>query len=87
MFLSCAGIDFKTSTMVKSADLKAKNLTTESGDTIGFEKLILATGCGVRQPNPHSVIDLEICEIWREVHSIGWPSHSLHLRFALIVSA
>jgi monodehydroascorbate reductase (NADH) len=40
------GIDFKTGTTVKSVDAKAKKLTTESGDTIGYEKLILATGSG-----------------------------------------
>jgi len=43
-----AGIDFKTGTTVKSVDAKGKKLTTDSGDTIGYEKLILATGSGVR---------------------------------------
>ena len=43
-----AGVDFKTSTVVKDVDVKGKKLTTEGGDTIEFTKLVLATGCGVR---------------------------------------
>ena len=43
-----AGIDYKTSTTVKSVDLKSKSLQTESGDSIKYEKLIVATGSSVR---------------------------------------
>eukprot|EP00891_Asterochloris_glomerata_P001822 jgi/Astpho2/1822/Aster-00354 len=38
------GIDYKTSTTVKSVDLKGKSLQTEGGDSIKYEKLIVATG-------------------------------------------
>lgn len=38
------GIDFKTSTKVTKADVKAKTITTESGEDISFEKLIIALG-------------------------------------------
>ncbi len=44
----CAGVEFKTNTLVTGADVKAHTLTTESGDTITYEKLIVATGSGVR---------------------------------------
>lgn len=44
----CAGIDFKTGTTVTEVDAKAKQLKTESGDTIGYEKLVVATGSKVR---------------------------------------
>ncbi len=43
-----AGIEFKLNTSVTGADVAAKTLTTEAGDTIHYEKLIIATGCGVR---------------------------------------
>ena len=43
-----AGIDYKTSTTVKSVDLKGKSLQTEGGDSIKYEKLIVATGSTVR---------------------------------------
>ena len=46
--LTHAGIDYKTSTTVKSVDLKSKSLQTESGDSIKYEKLIVATGSSVR---------------------------------------
>ena len=46
--LTHAGIDYKTSTTVKSVDLKSKSLQTESGDSIKYEKLIVATGSTVR---------------------------------------
>lgn len=32
---------------MKSVDTKAKKVTTDKGDTIGYDKLILATGSGV----------------------------------------
>jgi monodehydroascorbate reductase (NADH) len=38
------GIDFKTSTKVTKADVKAKTITTESGEEISYEKLIVALG-------------------------------------------
>jgi monodehydroascorbate reductase (NADH) len=38
------GIDFKTGTTVTEVDAKAKQLKTQSGDTIGYEKLVVATG-------------------------------------------
>ena len=41
-------MDFKTNTLVTGADVKAHTLTTEAGDTITYEKLIVATGSGVR---------------------------------------
>lgn len=41
------GIDFRTGTTVTEVDAKAKQVKTQSGDTIGYEKLILATGSGV----------------------------------------
>ena len=46
--LMYAGIDYKLSTTVKSVDLKSKSLHTESGDSIKYEKLIVATGSTVR---------------------------------------
>lgn len=39
-----AGIDFKTSTTVTKADVKGKTLTTDSGEEISYEKLIIALG-------------------------------------------
>eukprot|EP00208_Stichococcus_sp_RCC1054_P003758 CAMPEP_0206138822 /NCGR_PEP_ID=MMETSP1473-20131121/3713_1 /ASSEMBLY_ACC=CAM_ASM_001109 /TAXON_ID=1461547 /ORGANISM="Stichococcus sp, Strain RCC1054" /LENGTH=434 /DNA_ID=CAMNT_0053532349 /DNA_START=198 /DNA_END=1502 /DNA_ORIENTATION=+ len=41
------GIDFKTGTVVKEVDVVGKKLVTDGGDTIEFQKLVLATGCGV----------------------------------------
>jgi len=38
------GIDFKTSTTVTKADVKGKTLTTDSGEEISYEKLIIALG-------------------------------------------
>jgi len=40
-------VEFKLNTTVTGADVKAKTLTTASGDTITYEKLIIATGSGV----------------------------------------
>lgn len=40
-------MEFKLNTTVTGADVKAKTLTTASGDTITYEKLIIATGSGV----------------------------------------
>ncbi len=42
-----AGIDYKTNTKITSVDVAAKKLTAESGDTINYEKLIVATGARV----------------------------------------
>ena len=46
-----AGIEYKTNTLITGVDIKAKTLTAKSGDTISYEKLIVATGCRVR-PHP-----------------------------------
>jgi NADPH-dependent 2,4-dienoyl-CoA reductase/sulfur reductase-like enzyme len=46
--MSCTGVHFKTNTKVTGADVKSHTLTTETGDTISYEKLIVATGSGVR---------------------------------------
>ena len=43
-----AGIEYKTNTCITGVDIKAKKLTAKSGDTISYEKLIVATGCRVR---------------------------------------
>ena len=43
-----AGVEFKLNTTVTAADVKAKTLTTAAGDTISYEKLVIATGSGVR---------------------------------------
>lgn len=40
----CAGIQYLTNTKVVGADVGAKVLTTAGGDTITYEKLIVATG-------------------------------------------
>jgi NADPH-dependent 2,4-dienoyl-CoA reductase/sulfur reductase-like enzyme len=42
------GIALKLSTPVAAVDFDAKTLTTEAGETIGYEKLLLATGARVR---------------------------------------
>ncbi len=39
-----AGIDFKTSTKVTKTDIKNKSITTDSGEEISYEKLIIALG-------------------------------------------
>ena len=46
--LTAAGIDFRTNTTVIKADIKAKTITTESGEDITYEKLIIALGSVVR---------------------------------------
>lgn len=38
------GIDFKTSTKVTKTDIKNKSITTDSGEEISYEKLIIALG-------------------------------------------
>ena len=38
------GIEYKTNTKVTEVDLSQKNLMTENGDSVGYEKLIVATG-------------------------------------------
>jgi NADH dehydrogenase FAD-containing subunit len=45
-------VDYKTSTKITAIDAKAKALTSESGDTISYEKLIYATGARVCSANP-----------------------------------
>ncbi len=42
-----AGIDYKTNTSITAVDVSAKTLTAASGDTISYEKLIVATGARV----------------------------------------
>ena len=42
-----AGIDYKTNTSITAVDVGAKTLTAASGDTISYEKLIVATGARV----------------------------------------
>lgn len=42
-----AGIDYKTNTSITAVDVSAKTLTAASGDTITYEKLIVATGARV----------------------------------------
>ncbi|KAI9011612.1 monodehydroascorbate reductase [Hyaloraphidium curvatum] len=43
-FYEAKGVNFLTSTRVAKADLAARTLTTASGDTVSFEKLIIGTG-------------------------------------------
>ena len=40
-------VALKLSTRVTGADLSAKTLTTDGGETISYETLVVATGCGV----------------------------------------
>lgn len=40
----CAGITFKTGTKVVGVDIKNRSVSTEIGDQISFEKLIIALG-------------------------------------------
>lgn len=47
IFLLLSGIELKLDTEVVKADLKSKTLTTNKGETIKYEKLIIATGAGV----------------------------------------
>jgi NADPH-dependent 2,4-dienoyl-CoA reductase/sulfur reductase-like enzyme len=42
------GIGLKLSTPIAAVDFDAKQLTTEAGETIGYEKLLIATGARVR---------------------------------------
>lgn len=42
------GIDFQTNTKVSGVDIKGKSVSTETGDKISFEKLIIALGSVVR---------------------------------------
>jgi len=43
-----AGIEYLTSAKVTAVDVAAKQLTTAGGDTITFDKLVVATGARVR---------------------------------------
>ena len=42
------GITFLAGTRITAVDVAAKSLTTATGDTIRFEKLVVATGARVR---------------------------------------
>lgn len=42
-----AGIDYKLKTDIKSVDVGKKTLTSTSGETFSYEKLIVATGARV----------------------------------------
>lgn len=57
-----AGIDFKVKTNVTSVDVKNKSLTTESGENITFEKLIVATGSRVSHSIFRSLLLIHIDE-------------------------
>ena len=41
------GVELKLSTTVTNVDFAAKRVTTNAGESIGYETLVLATGCGV----------------------------------------
>lgn len=41
-------LEYKTNTKITSVSISDKNLKTESGDDIKYEKLIIATGARVR---------------------------------------
>ncbi len=41
------GVELILNTTIASADLKAKTLTSSTGDVYSFEKLIIATGASV----------------------------------------
>jgi NAD(P)H-nitrite reductase large subunit len=41
------GIEYKTDTRITKVDVSSKTLTAESGETISYEKLIIATGARV----------------------------------------
>jgi NADPH-dependent 2,4-dienoyl-CoA reductase/sulfur reductase-like enzyme len=43
-----AGISYLTNSRVTKADLASKALTLESGEVLGYEQLIIATGARVR---------------------------------------
>lgn len=47
VFVAPAGVDYKLSTKITAVDTKAKTLKAESGDSITYEKLIIATGARV----------------------------------------
>jgi NADPH-dependent 2,4-dienoyl-CoA reductase/sulfur reductase-like enzyme len=48
--LRAPDIDFRTGVHVTGVDVGKKQLTTADNDTIGYEKLIIATGARVRVP-------------------------------------
>jgi 3-phenylpropionate/trans-cinnamate dioxygenase ferredoxin reductase subunit len=48
-FYNDKNIDLKTSTRVESIDPQAKSVTTDSGETIAYEKLLIATGSRPRK--------------------------------------
>jgi NADPH-dependent 2,4-dienoyl-CoA reductase/sulfur reductase-like enzyme len=48
-FYSEHGITLKQSTPVAKVDFDAKQLTTDAGETIGYEKLLIATGAKLRK--------------------------------------
>src|SRR5262245_5452100 len=45
------GIDVKLDCTVASMDTATRKLTLKSGDALGYEKLLLATGCRARKLN------------------------------------
>ena len=49
------GITFLTDTKVTAVDVAGKKLTTAGGDSIAYEKLIVATGARVRTRLPISL--------------------------------
>jgi 3-phenylpropionate/trans-cinnamate dioxygenase ferredoxin reductase subunit len=52
------GISVRLTTRVSQIDLRAKRLTTDTGETIGFEKLLIATGAQPRRLNlPGATLD------------------------------
>lgn len=41
------GVELRLNTTVTAADFKSRTVTTSAGESIGYETLVLATGCGV----------------------------------------
>ena len=41
------GVEYKTNTTVTKADVASKTLTCDSGETIAYDKLLVATGARV----------------------------------------
>jgi hypothetical protein len=63
---SHAGIEYKVDTKVTAADLAKKELTLASGDTVTYDKLIIATGARVRGSRCcyYCVLDCAARELW-----------------------
>ena len=45
--MGASGIDYKLKTNITSVDVKKKTLTSDSGETFSYDKLIIATGARV----------------------------------------